>query len=359
MPTNTFRVLTALVTATAAGAALTACGADEGDSSKLTVAVTTPSWNAGFATLLVSQAKGYFEDEGLEVEFTLPPSGTQAAQQVIGGGADVALVTPEPVVIGATKGTELTYFANYYGDWIYGLATLEGSPIDEVADLAGKRIGVTNVSSSGATYAKVAMRLAGVNPDDAEFVPIGVGAQQITAIKDNQVDVLALWDTQYQIVRNAGITINELSAQSLDGMFGGGFVARGSELESNQDAFVKFGRAIAKGVVYAQANPEAAIRTMWKAQPDTAPGAGTSEDEALAQQVKVLETRLEGLGIQEGQTRWGVMDPERVQRTIEFAEEAALIDQPVEADSIVDTGLLDKINDFSQDDIREQATAGT
>ena len=355
MPTP--RVLSGLLAALLV-TTLTACGgAGGGDSSTLKIAVTTPTWNAGFATFLLSQQEGYFEDEGIDVEFTLPPSGTQAAQQVIAGGADIALVTPEPVVIGATKGTDLTYFASYYGDWIYGLAAVDGSGINDVADLKGKRIGVTNVSSSGATFARVALQLAGLGENDATLVPIGVGAQQISAISDGQVDALALWDTQYQIVKNAGIGITDLPVEEMNGMFGGGFVARKSRLDADSDAFVKFGRAFAKGVVYAQANPEAAIQAMWKAQPDTRPAAGTSEADGLAQQVKVLQVRLAGLGVPEGEKDWGTIDPERVKRSIDFARKAGLIDKPVEVDQILDTSLLPKINDFSREEVLKQASA--
>jgi NitT/TauT family transport system substrate-binding protein len=356
MPTR--RVLGGLL-ATLLVTTLTACGgsAGGGDPSTLKIAVTTPTWNAGFATFLLSQEQGYFADEGIDVEFTLPPSGTQAAQQVIAGGADIALVTPEPVIIGASKGTDLTYFASYYGDWIYGLATLDGSGIKDVAGLKGKRIGVTNVASSGTTFARVALQLAGLREDDATFVPIGVGAQQVSAIKDGQVDALALWDTQYQIVKNAGIHVTELPVQGMDGMFGGGFVARKSRLSADSDAFVKFGRAFAKGVVYAQANPEAAIRAMWKAEPDTRPAAGTPEATALAGQVKVLQVRLAGLGIPDGQEEWGTIDPDRVKRSIDFARKAGLIDKPVAVDEILDTSLLGKINDFSRDDVLKQASA--
>ncbi|MBB4908580.1 ABC transporter substrate-binding protein [Actinophytocola algeriensis] len=352
------RVLTGLLT-TLLVTTLTACGgaAGGGDSSTLKVAVTTPTWNAGFATFLLSQAEGYFEDEGIDVEFTLPPSGTQAAQQVIAGGADIALVTPEPVIIGATKGTDLTYFASYYGDWIYGLAAVDGSGISDVSDLKGKRIGVTNVSSSGATFARVALQLAGLGENDATLVPIGVGAQQVSAIKDGQVDALALWDTQYQIVRNAGIRITDLPVEEMTGMFGGGFVARKSRLDADRDAFAKFGRAFAKGVVYAQANPEAAIQAMWQSQPDTRPAGGTSEADGLAQQVKVLQVRLAGLGVQEGEEDWGTIDPDRVRRSIDFAEKAGLIDKRVEVDQILDPSLLPKINDFSREEVLKQASA--
>ncbi|GAA0895815.1 ABC transporter substrate-binding protein [Pseudonocardia zijingensis] len=353
------RLLAGLL-ATLLAATVTACGggaADDGGPATLKVAVTTPTWNAGFASFLLAQAEGYFEEEGVDVEFTLPPSGTQAAQQVIAGGADIALVTPEPVIIGATKGTDLTYFASYYGDWIYSLASVDGSGINGVADLAGKRIGVTNVGSSGALFAQVALEMAGLGKDAATLVPIGVGAQQISAIQEGRVDALALWDTQYQIVRNAGIAITDLPVAEMTGMFGGGFVARKSNLEDDPDAFVRFGRAFAKGVVHTQADPEAAIKAMWTAQPDTRPAAGAPEAEALAEQVKVLQVRLDGLGVPEGQTDWGTIDPERVQRSIDFAQKAGLITEPVEVGQILDTGLLPQINDFSREEVLKRASA--
>ncbi|HYQ62483.1 ABC transporter substrate-binding protein [Actinophytocola sp.] len=352
------RVLIGLL-ATLLVTTLTACGgtASGGGSSTLKVAVTTPTWNAGFATFLLAQSQGYFADEGLDVQFSLPPSGTQAAQQVIAGGADIALVTPEPVIIGASKGTDLAYFASYYGDWIYSLATLDGSHISKVADLKGKRIGVTNVSSSGATFARVALQMAGLREDDATLVPIGVGAQQVSAIKDGQVDALALWDTQYQIVKNAGIHLTDLPVQEMAGVFGGGFAARKSRLDADSDAFVKFGRAFAKGVVYTQANPEAAIRAMWKVEPDTRPAAGIPEADALAQQVKVLQVRLKGLGVPAGKKDWGTIDPGGVRRAVDFARKAGLIDKPVDVDKIVDTSLLKDINDFSRDEVLKQASA--
>ena len=100
MPTLAPRIRAGLLTTFVVSvlvAGLTACGGPaggNGDVPTLKVAVTTPSWNAGFATFLLSQTEGYFAAEGIDVEFTLPPSGTQAAQQLISGGADVALVTP-------------------------------------------------------------------------------------------------------------------------------------------------------------------------------------------------------------------------------------------------------------------------
>lgn len=326
-----------------------------GDGNTLKVALATPSWNAGFSTFLLSQARGYFKDEGIDVQFTFPPSGTQAAQQVIAGGADVALVTPEPVIIGATKGTDLTYFATYYGDWIYSLASVDGSGIDTVGDLKGKRVGVTDAASSGATFARTALKSAGVDPNDVTLVPIGVGAQQISAIKDGRVDALALWDTQYQLVKNAGIKINDIAAPDARNSYGGGFIASKSMLKSHTDLLTKFGRAFAKGVVLAQADPQAAIKAMWKEEPDTAPPAG-GRSQALAQEVRVLNVRLnQGLGIPKGKQNWGTIDRKRVQNAIGFSHKAGLIDKRIDADAIIDTSLLKKINGFSHAKVLKQA----
>src|SRR5690606_788712 len=112
-----------------------------------------------------------------------------------------------------------------------------------------------------------------------------------------------------------------------------------------------------KGVVHTQADPEAAIKAMWTAQPDTRPAAGAPEAEALAEQVEVLQVRLDGLGVPEGQTDWGTIEPEPVQRSIDFAQKAGLITEPVQVDQILDTGLLPEINDFSREEVLKRASA--
>ncbi|MEU8363162.1 ABC transporter substrate-binding protein [Nonomuraea sp. NPDC048882] len=336
---------------------LSACGSEGSDSAggggldTVTFALSAPSWNAGYTTLVVPEAEGYFKEEGLDVKVNLFPSGTQSAQQLAAGGADIGLMTGEPVAIGHAKNLGLVYFASYYPHWIYSLALPQGSAVKSVADLKGKKIGVTAVASSGGTFARTAIKLNGMGENAAALVPIGAGAQQINAIKSGQVDALALWDTQYAIVEDAGIALTPLPVPQTAGIWGGGFAATRKTIDEKKDVLERFGRAIAKGFAFAQANPEAAIRDLWKLHPETR-GSGPEKD-AMASQVKILQVRLADQGVED--KNWGRIDPKAATGMVEFMASAGLVDKAFPATEIYTSDFLKAINDFSYDDIRKQA----
>ncbi|WP_220448871.1 ABC transporter substrate-binding protein [Nonomuraea mesophila] len=355
--TRPLKSLTALFAGILMVTTLSACGSEGGDPAgggdldTVTFALSAPSWNAGYTTLVVPEAEGYFKDEGLDVKIQLFPSGTQSAQQLAAGGADIGLMTGEPVAIGHAKNLDLVYFASYYPHWIYSLQLPQGSDVRSIADLQGKKVGVTAVASSGGTFARTAMELNGMSENAAGLVPIGAGAQQINAIKSGQVDALALWDTQYAIVEDSGIELTPLPVPQTAGIWGGGFAATRKTIDERKDVLERFGRAVAKGFAFAQANPEAAIRDLWKLHPETR-GTGPEKD-AMASQVKILEVRLADQGIEDDD--WGRIEPKAATGMVEFMTSAGLVDKAFPATEIYTTDLLDAINDFSYDDIRKQA----
>ncbi|MEU8117813.1 ABC transporter substrate-binding protein [Spirillospora sp. NPDC049024] len=361
MKLNRHGRLAPVVALAVAALALAGCGGSSGGKSsdgrdRIRLGIGSPSWNAGYATLAVSEARGYFAKEGLDVDVQLFPSGTQVAQQVISGQIDVGLMTPEPVSIGHAKDTGLTYFAQYWTRWIYSLKVPENSPIASVADLKGKRIGVTAVASSGGTFARTAMKTQGLDPDSIKLLPIGAGAEQVTAIKSGKVDALALWDTQYQIVENSGVRLKPLPVPGTENLFGGGLAVKRPDLRKKEDLLVRFGRAFAKGVVFAQADPEAAVGDLWKLHPEAKGAASVPEDQLLAGQVKVLKVRLDGQKAGPGDgDGWGRMDPASVTGTVKFMTAAGLIGKEFPATDIYTNDLIAKINAFPHDEIRAAA----
>ena len=345
--------------------ALAACSSgssgsgSSGEVTQLSLAIGTPSWNAGFAPLAIAEAEGYFAQEKLAVTVNLFPSGTQIAQQVAAGQSDVGLVTPEPLAVGHDKNLNLVYFAQYWPHWIYSVTVPAGSKVSNIADLKGARVGVTAVASSGATFVRTAMTMQGLDPESITLVPIGAGAQQINAIKGGQVDALAMWDTQYQIVQNAGVVLKPLAVPGTEKLFGGGFAVTKETLKNKQDALIRLGRAVAKGLAFAQANPAAAVHDLWKLHPE-AKDASTPDEQQLADQIKVLQVRMDGQKVGAGEgDRWGYMDPDAVTGAIKFMAAAKLMDSVFPATDIFTNDLVDKINSFSYDEIRAAAKKAT
>ncbi|NBE92373.1 ABC transporter substrate-binding protein [Nonomuraea sp. KC401] len=352
------RVVSGALTVLCATAMLSACGSDSepeasaksGGLTPVTFAMASPSWNAGYAVMAVVEAEGFYEEEGLKVTTNLFPSATQAAQQVAGGGADLGLMTVEPVAIGHDKDLDLAYFSSYWAKWIYSLQVPAGSGVKSIADLQGKKIGVSAVASSGATFARTAMELNGMSQNAAGLVPIGAGAQQINAIKSGQADALALWDIQYQIVKNAGVTLTPLPVKETAEAWGGGFATTRKNLEAKKDVLERFGRAVAKAFVFSKANPEAAIRDLWKLHPETR--GSDPEEKALADGVKVLEVRLDGQGFDD--KTLGRIDEAAFTRSLDFMASAGLI-KKFPAKEIYTDEMFKAFNDFSYDDVVNQA----
>ncbi|WP_412517932.1 ABC transporter substrate-binding protein [Actinomadura madurae] len=336
------------------------CGSSEPETTAdgrtvLKLAIATPTWNSGFATLAVAEARKYFAAEKVDVRISTFASGTQVAQQVIAGQTDIGLMTAEPVGIGREKGTRLVYFAGYYPKWISNIQVPAGSSVRGIRDLPGKRVGVTAVASSGTTFVRTAMKMEGLDAGTVKFIPIGGGSEQINAIKTGKVDALGLWDTQYQIVRNAGIGLTPLPVASTEGLFGGGFAVKDDVVEKRRDDLVRFGRAMAKAMVFAQANPRAAVRDLWTLHPEAKGPASTSEDAVLDGQVKVLQVRMDGQGVEPGHDRWGEMDEKNVAATVSFMQQAGLIKKTFPATDIFTNDLIPEINKFSFAEIRAAA----
>lgn len=347
------------VVATAA-LALAACS-DSGSSSdsaieEATMTVATPTWNAGIASLAVSQAQGYFEDEGLDMEIVLTDSATTQLTQIAGMNADTGAVSPEPIILGHQDGTDidLSYFMYYYETNIYGVMVPEDSPIQTLADLEGTTVGAISLASNSVTQLKVAMELEGLDPDSVTFVAIGVGGQQAQAVKNGQVDAAALLDTSFQVLENQGIALRPIELSATQDLTAGGLVAPTAALESDAELYTGIGRAVARGVVFAQANPEAAIRILFEEHPEARPQ-GVPEEEAIAGAVSVLESRLANLGIDDGTSEYGRFDDAALQSNVDFLLSAGEIADTVPVEDFWDPSLLDDINDFDFEAVRQEA----
>lgn len=99
---------------------------------------------ASFALVYIAAARGYFRDEGLDVELQPHVLGRDALNSAIEGRADLATVYETPVVQRIYQGTALGIISTLHTSTrSQALLARRDSGISTLGDLRGKRVGVT------------------------------------------------------------------------------------------------------------------------------------------------------------------------------------------------------------------------
>jgi NitT/TauT family transport system substrate-binding protein len=179
----------------------------------------------------VALNRNYFEQEGLTVDSTAFASGTAALQSLIGGGADVAEGAYEHTLRMQTKGVNLTClvpFGRYPGNVLVVRKSL-ADKIKTIADLKGRKIGVSAPGASTQNFVAGLMERAGVPWKDASYISIGTGPSAVAAMKTGgELDALVNLDPAINALVEGGdavILSDSRTAEGTKAAFGGEYLA--------------------------------------------------------------------------------------------------------------------------------------
>ncbi len=97
--------------------------------------------NPDHAALVVAQEKGYFADEGLDVELVAPADPNDPPKLVAAGKADLAVDYQPQLQMQVNEGLPLTRIATLVSTPLNCLMVLDSGPIKKISDLKGKKVG--------------------------------------------------------------------------------------------------------------------------------------------------------------------------------------------------------------------------
>ena len=201
-------------------------------------------------------AAGEFEKAtGWEIEWRKFGSGAEIIAAMASGDLKMSELGSSPMAIGASQGVDYQLFAisNIIGD-AESLIARNGSGIEKVEDLKGKKIGVP--LGSTAHYSLMgAIKNAGLAPADVEV--IGMKPDQIVAAWDQgQIDATFVWEPAKGKALKTGKQI--MSANQVTGAptFDGWVVNR-EFAAANPDFMVKFLKALEAANSAYTSNPDA------------------------------------------------------------------------------------------------------
>lgn len=303
-----------------------------------------------FSPFVVAKEKGYFEAEGYDVTLLAVGGSNEAALQVSAGNAEIGAASPGEAIIGIQSGQlKIRYFYDMYYANIWSVAVLPDSPIKAMTDLKDKKLGVQSMGSAGTTFAKAFVKEAGLDPaKDISFLPIGLGAQAITSVKQKMVDGVIFWDAALAKLAFSGLKLREVPAsEGLRTLPDVSLLTRTEFLDKNPKMLVGVARALAKGYDYSMANPEAAVLMTWKVYPE-ARSKNPDAAEALKEGIAVNQGRLAIWNADKVGAKHGLFIESDWKRLLQFLKDQGAMSEAPPVDKVFTNQFIDQINAYDR-----------
>jgi NitT/TauT family transport system substrate-binding protein len=179
-----------------------------------------------YLPLTVAEQKGFFKDEGLDVEIVDFAGGARALQAVVGGSADVVSGAFEHNINMQAKGQPMRAFVlqGRAPQIVLAVSNKTMPNYKSVADLKGKKIGVTAPGSSTNIMANFVLAKNGLKPADVSFVGVGASQGAVAALRSGQIDAISNLDPVMTILARSNdikIVSDTRDVAEADKVFGG------------------------------------------------------------------------------------------------------------------------------------------
>jgi NitT/TauT family transport system substrate-binding protein len=145
-----------------------------------------------YLPLTIAEQLGYFKAEGLEVEISDFAGGSRALQAVVGGSADVVSGAYEHTINLQSKGQKFQAFVlqGRAPAISMGISSKTMPNYKTLADLKGKKIGISAPGSSTNMVANLILSRAGLKAADVSFIGVGTAAGALSAFRSGQIDAM-------------------------------------------------------------------------------------------------------------------------------------------------------------------------
>jgi NitT/TauT family transport system substrate-binding protein len=218
--------------------------------------------NVQYAPYYVAVEKGYFADEGIDVEFDYKFE-TDGVKLVAAGELPFAVVSGEQVVLARAQGLPVKYVAQWYRRFPIAVFSLAEKNIATPQDLKGKTVGLPGFF--GATYVgwRAFLNANGLSESDVNAQEIGF--TQAAAVQQGKVDAAVGYvGNEPVVLKQSGLAIQVFPVGAQVDMVANGIITN-EKLIAERPALVKgFVKALMRGITDTIADPDAAMKTTAK-----------------------------------------------------------------------------------------------
>src|ERR1700757_1908459 len=228
-----------------------------------------PGNSMGYLPLFVAVHRGFFKDEGIDIELPrLIPAMAQNA--LLSGDVQYHGLADSGLRL-AAKGLPIK--AIFFGADRPMYYLVGQKEIHSVAELKGKKIGVSQFGGTSDLAARLVLRNFGVEPErDALIIQIGAEGTRVAALKVGSVAAIIVPVPAVVVLKRDGF--NELSfVGDVVEFASNGYSTTDQRIKEHPQEVKKVLRAMYRGLRFAKENPEGTIGVIekeWKVEPDVA-----------------------------------------------------------------------------------------
>ena len=202
---------------------------------------------ASLWVVTTAREKGFFEEEGIEVELTKFDDGPTEIAAMESGSMDVAYIGPGAHTLAIQGNVDVFCFQQLGdADCVMGL---KSHGVNSLEDLKGKKVAVTSLGSANYFQLQAAMESAGLTIDDVQVEIVGTGAI-LTALTEGQVDAIVFSKLRTIELNNSGYAASEITCDQFLPSFGNVLVAGDKLVAEDPETVDGFCRALNKAIEY-------------------------------------------------------------------------------------------------------------
>ncbi|MBY7729611.1 ABC transporter substrate-binding protein [Vibrio splendidus] len=224
--------------------------------------------NPNHGPIVIAQERGYFADQGLDIEIQEPADPSTPAKLVAAGKVDLAVTYQPSLTMDVAAGLPLVRASTLIATPLNTLMVLDNGKNDSLADLKGKKIGIAIAGNEEAT---IGTMLAQENVAFTDVQTINVGWALSSSLASGKVD--AIW---------GGLRNFETNQLALEGFKAKAFfpeehgVPAYDELifvanakKHDDEAIKAFNKALEQATTYIVNHPQESWREFVAYSPDT------------------------------------------------------------------------------------------
>ncbi|MCU0816422.1 MAG: ABC transporter substrate-binding protein [Cypionkella sp.] len=299
--------------------------------------------SANYFPLIVGEALGYFEEEGISVNLLPSETPIPFVNFVRNGEADIAMMDPAEVLTAVAAGAEIKVIYEVMQTAPDGIAVADQSSVQDMAALKGQTVGL--VTERDMVTMKIALDAVGLTEADVTPVVVGeAGPTLAAAFRDQTVAAIAGSGPDWLAIRASGQEIRLITPPAVSNKPGNTFVVSAAATTEKRELLEGFMRAWSKGMYVAQIDPEVVAKIAQTAVPEEWEDANFGQqylNNAMRLNVSVTENKGDlqteiWSGIQPAMIKFGV------------------IGEAVEPSVFLDPSFIGPANDWSAEEVQKE-----